>query len=247
MSLLALQHRMRAWLSEPDAAQIPDTSQGPSFEVYRNNYRVQLLGCLETSYPMLRDWLGTDTFLQAAIHHIDHHPPHAWTLDVYGADFQATLQALHPHNPDAHELAWIEWSLAESFVASDMSAGASLHALNARDWDAMRLQLAPSLRQCRATTNAAALWQAWFGGEPFPEAAMLPAPGGLITWRKDLTCRLKQLDAIEYAALQLLHDDNRFAGMCDALVEHCGEEAGVRRAGELLADWLDARIVRCAS
>jgi hypothetical protein len=40
-----------------------------------------------------------------------------------------------------------------------------------------------------------------------------------------------------------LRDDGRFDVLCDALVEHLGEDAGVAKAGELLADWLAAGLV----
>lgn len=202
MKLADLQRDFRDWLvnGSQEAAQRlgPEAHRGLS--VYQNNYRAQLVSVLETSYPQLLAWLGPDLFLEAAITHIDSHPPHAWTLDAYGADFVDTLQALLPDNPDAHELAWIEWSLSESFVAADAGPvpGEQLARVN---WDAARLQLSPSLRQRRVTTNAAALWSALEQGEAVPEAEMLDAPGGLITWRQSYTCKLKPIDAIEHIAL----------------------------------------------
>ncbi|WP_266158014.1 hypothetical protein [Dyella silvatica] len=72
---------------------------------------------------------------------------------------------------------------------------------------------------------------------------MLDQTGGLITWRREFTCQLKHIDAIEYAALLSLHDGQGFAALCDALVEHLGEEAGVNRAGALLAEWIGAGII----
>jgi hypothetical protein len=243
MTLAAVQQRMRERLtrSGPDDHH---ATQTPGYRIYRNHYRAQLVHCLETSYPMLSGWLGPDEFLQAAIQYIDDHPPHAWTLDAYGATFQSTLQDRYPHNPDIHELAWIEWSLSESFVAMDAPTS-SPGLLGELDWEAVRLRLAPSVRLCRVTTNAMALWHAWHGAAALPESEMLATAGGLIIWREDFMCRLKQIDAIEHAALLLLHDDSRFAGLCAALVEHLGETPGVRRAGELLAGWLHMGIVHC--
>lgn len=246
MNLLAIQQRMHAWLTRPGGNDDTGAHDAPGYGVYQNNYRAQLVRCLETSYPMLCDWLGREAFLQAAIQHIDRHPPHAWTLDAYGADFTATLHERYPHNPDVRELAWIEWSLSESFVAADAQA-TPVHTLGELDWESARLRPAPSLRQCRVTTNVAALWHAWLAGESLPESEMLPVAGGLITWRTDLVCQLRQLDPVEHAALLLLHDDDRFAGLCAALVEHLGEDAGVRCAGEWLADWLQSGIVQCVT
>jgi hypothetical protein len=244
MKLAKLQHDFRAWLTvaSPEASLRLDREQRGGLAIYQNNYRAQLVGCLQSSYPLLSAWMGPELFREAAITHIDNRPPHAWTLDAYGADFEETLRALLPHNPDIHELAWIEWSLSESFVAADADAVSSRQ-LAGVDWDHARLHLAPSLRLRAASTHAEALWSALQQGDEAPASQMLGEAGGLITWRRDFTCRLKQIDAIEYAALLSLRDEDRFATLCDALVEHLGEEAGVSRAGALLADWIGSGIV----
>lgn len=209
---------------------------------YQNNYRTQLVNVLRASYPQLRSVLGDDAFLQLAIHHIDHRPPSSWTLDAYGADLPESLRALYPHNLDLQELAWIEWTLSEIFVAPDTSAlGAD--DLAGIDWETATLRLSPSLRQRSATTNALAIWSALQDEAPTPEAEMLAVPAGLMAWREGFSSRLRQVDALEHAALLSLHEDARFGALCDALVEHLGEEAGVARAGQLLAEWIGSGIV----
>jgi hypothetical protein len=80
-------------------------------------------------------------------------------------------------------------------------------------------------------------------GTDIPEGEMLAAPAGIITWRQGYTCQLKQIDADEHAALLSLRTDHRFAALCDTLVAYLGEDAGVSRAGELLASWIGAGIV----
>jgi hypothetical protein len=244
MKLADLQRQFSDWLVAPasDAAPTLDVRSKAGFAVYQNNYRAQLVGCLQVSFAHLRAWLGEQAFLQAAVAHIDSRPPHAWTLDAYGADFGETLQQVFPDNPDVHELAWIEWALSESFVAADATP-LSNGALQELDWDAARLCLTPSLRYRAASTNADAIWSALAQDEPVPEAAMLEEPGGLLVWRRDFTSQLKRLDPIEHAALLSLRADDRFAAFCAALVERLGEEAGVTKAGTLLADWLGAGIV----
>ncbi|WP_266181406.1 DNA-binding domain-containing protein [Dyella humicola] len=245
MNLLSIQQRMRTWVTRSTNGQETDAQKAPGYGVYQNNYRAQLVRCLEASYPMLDYWLGHDEFVQAAIQHVNRHPPKAWTLDAYGADFNATLQERYPHSPDIQEFSWIEWSLAESFVAPDADVP-STRILSELNWDNARLYLTPSLRQIEATTNAAELWHAWLAGECLPESEMLPVVGGLITWRKGFVCQLRQLDAIEHAALRVLHDDNRFVELCSALVDHLGEDSGVRRSGEFLANWVQSGVVHCA-
>ena len=144
MTLAAWQQDFRSWLtdaSEEAARRVGgDASRGLS--VYQNNYRGQLIECLEHSFPQVRTLLGEDAFLHAVVTHINHHPPHAWTLDAYAYGFGDTLSVLFPHNPDVHELAWIENALAEAFVAHDAQP-LPLDALASVDWDAARLRFAP--------------------------------------------------------------------------------------------------------
>lgn len=243
MMLAELQRDFQSWLvgaSGEAASRLGGASAGLS--VYQNNYRSQLMGCLEVSFPHLRTWIGEDAFRSAAITHIDRHPPHAWTLDAYAAGFHATLAARFPDNPDVHELAWIEQSLADAFVAPD-AAPLPLASLAAVDWDTARLRLAPSFTSLAVSTNAETIWAALWQGTPAPEAEMLDAPAGLIVWRRGFTARLRQVDALERDALLHLQEHGSFAVLCELLVGRLGDAGGVAKAGALLADWLSNELI----
>ena len=110
MSLLALQRDFRLWLTEEsaEAADRVGAAAMPGLQIYRNNYRAQLMACMEDSFPQLRAWLGDDAFRAAAAVHIDRTPPHRWTLDAYPVDLPATLADLHPDDPEIAELARLE-------------------------------------------------------------------------------------------------------------------------------------------
>ena len=96
MTLAAWQQDFRTWLTDAskEAAFRVGADAMRGLSVYQNNYRGQLIECLEDSFPQVRMLLGDEAFLHAAITHVNHHPPHAWTLDAY-ADARATLQALN--------------------------------------------------------------------------------------------------------------------------------------------------------
>jgi len=243
MNLAQLQQTFRRWLvsaSDESAQALGNHHAG--LAVYQNNYRAQLVGCLEQAFPYLRRWVGEEAFLAVSITHIDRHPPHAWTLDAYPEGFYATLKEMFPGNPDVHELAWIESALNEAFVAADAQPLA-LEALAELDWDTAVLQLTPSLRCHGLTTNAEAIWSALWQDAPVPEAVMLAQAGGLLVWRRQFTSRLRQVDALELLAVQHLQADGSFAGLCEYLVQRRGEEAGVMQAGEYLAGWLGSELI----
>lgn len=245
MNLTQWQEGFRDWLTTASGASADAFGERAwqGLAVYQNNYRTQLMTCLEVSYPQVLRRIGEGHFREAAIAHIDAHPPRGWTLDAYGADFGDTLVAAFPRNPDLHELAWIEWALSEAFVAADATP-LDREALWSVDWDTALLRVAPSLRHRVATTNADDVWSALQEETAsVPDGEMLAAPGGLVVWRRGFHSRLRRLDADDYAALCVTLADGHFESMCETLVKRLGEEAGVTRAGSLLADWLDAGIV----
>lgn len=244
MMLADMQRDFQQWLVNADDGEPLQRQLASSLGLaaYQNNYRSQLVNVLKASYPQLLSRMGEEAFLPVAIHHIDQHPPSSWTLDEYGADFRQTLRAMYPHNPDLEELAWIEWALAESFVAPD-ATGMAIHELGDIDWDHAHLRLAPSFRQQVITTNVDAVWSALQDQSDPVEAEMLDAQAGVIVWRRAFSSRLRQVDAIEHLALLSLYYDGSFNAMCDVVVEHLGEAEGVSRAGSLLADWINSGIV----
>ncbi|WP_020653072.1 HvfC/BufC N-terminal domain-containing protein [Massilia niastensis] len=244
MTLGDLQRDFRLWLASgaQDAAGRLAGATGAGLAVYQNNYRAQLVGCLEESYPQLRAHMGEEAFLHAAVRHIGKYPPHAWTLDAYADDFDATLAALFPANPDIHELAWIELALGAAFIAADaLPVGPADFA--GVDWDTVHLRLSPSLRMRAATTNAAAIWRALGSGATPPESAMLPEPGALIVWRSGYVSCLRAADLLELDALATLQVHGSFSALCEMLVGRLGEDEGIARAGALLADWIGAELI----
>ncbi|TFF13853.1 DUF2063 domain-containing protein [Pseudomonas sp. BCA14] len=243
MNLVEWQQTFRTWLvSASDDAALRLGNHHAGLAVYQNNYRAQLVGCLEQAFPNLRRWLGEEAFLSASVSYIDQQPPHAWTLDAYPEGFYHGLKRVFPHNPDVHELAWIESALNEAFVAADAQPVPPA-ALAAVDWDTAHLQLTPSLRCHGLITNAEAIWSALWQDTPPPEAAMLEAAGGLLVWRRQFTSRLRQVDELELHALLQVQTDGSFAGLCEYLVQRLGEEAGVMQAGEYLAGWLGSELI----
>jgi hypothetical protein len=244
MKLADMQRDFQSWLidASEDAADRLSVHAAAGLAVYQNNYRAQLVSCLEHAFPQLRTWLGEEAFRNTSIAHIEDYPPHAWTLDAYAEHFGETLSRRFPDNPDIHELAWIEQALGEAFVARD-AAPLSVDALATIDWDAAQLRFTPSLRLHAMTTNVEAIWSALCEGHTPPESEMLAEGGGLMVWRRKFTSRLREVDALEYAALVQLQQNGSFVDLCEMLVARLGEQEGVAKAGALLANWLGSELI----
>lgn len=245
MSLLALQRDLRAWLvrEDGDAAARLGHRAMPGLRVYQNNYRAQLVACLEDGFERTRDWIGGDAFHHAVIVHIDRLPPSSWTLDAYARDFPATLALLYPGDPEVAELAWLDMALAEAFVAPDAVALTADDGVGV-DWDRAILRITPTLDLGDLATNATAIWTAMAVGETPPAVVLLPEPGAILVWREGEVSRFRAIDQLEHQALLSIRSGLPFASLCAAMVDALGEQAGIARAGQMLGEWLrDGMIV----
>lgn len=244
MTLIELQRNLRTWLTTASHEPAEQLGAGAmaGLDVYQNNYRGQLVSCLEDAFPNVRKWTGDEIFHEAVIAHIDSHPPHAWTLDAYPAGFGETLATLFPNNPDLHELTWIELSLSQAFVAADAEP-VNPDTLASLDWDTARLSLTPSLKSRVMTTNAQSIWSALWEQTPLPDGAMLDVPVGAIIWRRAFTSRLKQVDALELEALLQVERHGQFGTLCHWLVERLGDKDGLTAAANMLANWLGSGLI----
>ncbi len=244
MSLAELQRDMRAWLVEEsaDAAARLGAGAAPGLRVYQNNYRAQLVACLESSFGQTRAWIGHEAFLHAVVVHVDRVPPSSWTLDAYPRDFPETLAQLYPDDPEVAELGWIDRALGEAFVGPDAPV-VRPEAMAAVDWDQAVLRFTPTLDMAPLTTNAPAIWGALAQGEDPPAAEMLPDIGAVLVWRQDMVSRYRAIDAAERDALAMMRGGTTFAALCTGMVGTLGEADGIARAGALLGQWLGDGLI----
>lgn len=244
MSLLALQRDVRDWLAEASehAADRLGPAARPGLEVYKNNYRTQLITCLSDSFEHVRLWLGEERFLSIANAHIDLTPPSAWTLDAYAQGFPDSLERLFAADTGIPELGWLDLALSEAFVGPD-APPLDAAALAEVDWDAAVLRIAPTLMTRGFVTNAAAIWSALSAGEMPPPVERLPETVTMLVWRKDLLSCFRSADPHEAELLVLARDGVRFDALCAHLIGRLGEQAGVATAGALLGRWLGDGLV----
>jgi hypothetical protein len=72
---------------------------------------------------------------------------------------------------------------------------------------------------------------------------MLPAPAGVIVWRRGHVACLRVLAAPDADALLLARAERSFRALCARLVDRLGADAGVAQAGALLADWIASELL----
>jgi len=242
MRLIDLQRDMRTWLHAGDPAGLSARAMRAGLAVYQNNYRAQLIECLETSFPVTRDWLGDAAFRSAAACHIDAVPPGSWTLDAYPRDVPATLGRLYQEDPEVAELATLELALAEAFVAADADVLDTAR-LAGFDWDRAVLRFVPSFDVHDVTSNASAIWSAIINGDPPPAADMLPETAGLLVWRHGGVSWFRTTDQTEMQAILRARAGAPFADLCTYLIDDLGEAEGVDAAGRWLGQWIGDGLI----
>jgi hypothetical protein len=244
MSLLALQRDMRVWLTREDAGAAArlGPAAAPGLRVYQNNYRAQLVACLEASFAQTLAWIGAEAFIGAAATHIDAVPPSSWTLDAYARDFPATLGRLFSDDPEVEELAALELALEEVFVNADAVALGVADIADV-DWDRAAIQLMPALDLVPMRTNAAAIWSALTAGEVPPAVGALEAPEAALVWRQDHRSRFRMLDQIEWQALVRVRAGVSFAALCAETGRAFGDNDAAAIAGGWLGRWLTDGLI----
>ena len=244
MNLLAVQRSMREYLIRgADEIRVQIHGDASSrLAVYHHAYRAQLIDCLRDTFERVWTWLGVAGFEAAARRHIESHPPHSWTLNDYGDNFDCTLSGLYPDDREVAELAWLDWSLRRTFDGLDATP-IPLDTLSDIDWDNAVLRILPTLRMTSISTNCAAIWTALSEEKAPPVAARLHAPMALRVWRKDLSPHFRAVDSIEHQALLMASAGASFAAICSAIAGRMEPAKAPEAAGALLAAWLQDGLI----
>jgi hypothetical protein len=249
MTLLALQNAFRDALVTEDfkvRAPFADSAEA-GLVVYRNAYRGRLMEGLRSSYDKVWTWVGDEAFDAAACHHIILLPPHSWTLDDYGAEFDQTLTALFPDDPEVAELAWLERAMQKAFASLDEPIITPVDLTSSEmatcDWNSVQLDFVRSVQMREIRTNCTGIWLAIANETDPPEQIMLGASAPLCVWRKDFSPQFQVLEREEQDALSLMANGATFGKLCETLAAKLSEDEAVSAAGTLLGRWIGEAMV----
>ena len=243
MSLLALQQDFRAWLhlaTPPTDPRLMIRVQA-GLDIYQNNFRGQIIACLEDSFAVTRAWLGDDAFRAVVIEHVELSPPRSWSLDHYADGFPDTLNRAYPRDAEVTELATLEVALARAFVAADAVPVMATDLADV-DWDQAKLHLSPTLSIHPLTTNALAIWSAITAGTAPSPASLLPNVSAMLVWRHGETPQFRAADRAEENALRQISSGMTFGSLCAGLLKTGGDEPA-KVAGRWLAQWITDGLI----
>jgi hypothetical protein len=247
MSLLAMQrefaHGWRPKIDDRRRAFIGDAADRPGVHVYQNNYRAQLVACLEDSFAQTRAWIGAEAFAMRDRRAYRSRPAEQLDARCLWRDFPETLGACSiPTIPKS-----ANWPGSIARWAKPLSGrcGPVVTPADAThvDWDSARLILVPTMRVDVVTTNTPAIWSALAAGEMPPPALSLPDPGWLLVWRQDFVSCFRPIDAAERMALVRIVAGDSFGVLCAALVDAHGADEGIALASGILSRWIAAGLI----
>ncbi|MEE4540017.1 MAG: DNA-binding domain-containing protein [Erythrobacter sp.] len=240
MNLARLQRTFLAGLGDPGEGDCTAVlrSAADGFAIYRNAYRTTLIDTLRETFPRTLDYVGEASFRAAAAHHFITTPPSSWSLDHAGERFSETLTDLFADNPEAGELAALEWAMHEVFVAPDCEPleaadfAAATESFTDEDWSNVQLVLAP-FATVPCSFDLLRWWQA-----PRANPKRLLAPHQAIVWREEERPVFVIIERQEASALCDIARGATFGAVCERLTKITNQEEAIVTAASYLQKWL---------
>lgn len=194
----------------------PRTERG--FEVYRNNYRVNLREALLVTYPVTAQLVG-EAFFAAMINvFVTRHPPRSPVLIEYGAELPAFISGFEPAAsvPYLADVARLEaaWSNAYHAAEYESLQAAALAAMDAEALAASRVLLHPSTQMVRSPYPVASIWESHRSSSP--AATIAWEPEDVLVVRPEADVLVLALQPGHATFLAALHSGQCIADAADA-------------------------------
>jgi hypothetical protein len=259
LSLTELQKQMQAYILQGDdkilKAWAPKQRQTlqKALTIYADGYLARLVEHMERDYPQMDALLGDETFAEILFDYCEAYPSKAIGLQFFGRPLSTFLRerASYAHAPFLADLAAWERMLVEATLAPDATYvdKMQLAQLNEAEWNALTLQLHPSLQTLCLQTNLAALTEcearALADRSEWPritaDLCSTDPSYAFVAWRKDLDLYRTHYDIDAYALLQKFKSGMNFAECCVHL------QADITWALQQIFSWFDAGWIQSYS
>ncbi|HET8711923.1 MAG TPA: hypothetical protein VFM32_11135, partial [Spongiibacteraceae bacterium] len=165
----------------------------------------------------------------------------------FGAELSNFLASTRPflNLPIFSEIAQFEWALRHTVDAAHAERidAASLQALDAEQWTALRCAWHPSLTLLHFNWNATQVWQTLIDGEEPPSPTSF-ASYWLVYRRNDLVSEWRSADAYEAECIQLWQRGENFGDICECLAQKIGDaDSAVATAASFMRTWVEQGLL----
>jgi hypothetical protein len=233
---------------EHDIVGSDDAQAGHRLAAYYNAYRLRLIDCLETDFPVLCKTVGEDAFENLVLDYLKQFPSRHPSVRWVGQHME---QFLRQGRRDKHdflaELAAFEWGQGLCFDAPDTAQHFTLEEMAGIDpalWPAITLEFDPSLRWLDLVWNVPPYWVATdqYAGEAV-EPLQDSIPTRWLMWRRGFKPNWRSLDVAEAWVIEAALNGANFAQLCEGLLEWISEEQVALTAAGYLKQWISDELV----
>jgi hypothetical protein len=180
-------------------------------QVYQANRAVLAERTLASTYPVVAQLIGVESFEPLARHFWQQHPPQRGDMGQWGAQLPEFLEALQQlaDEPFLPDVARVEWALHRAASAPDAVLDApSFALLAAGDAQPVSLALSPGVATLASAYPVVSIINAHLAGQPtLDEAAALLRQGHgehALVWRQGFKPKLRALSRAEYQLITAL-------------------------------------------
>lgn len=214
--------------------------------IYENAYYARLVNALETTYPILKKYLGDENFNQLARVYAHRYHSHYRSIRWFGDQLSQFLEkdTRYQTLPYLAELAQFEWIMSLVFDAADAHPLGVLDVekIPIEQWEYMRFQTHPSLHTLNLQWNVIAIWQALSDDET-PVPFKKNQPSTWVAWRQELISQFCSLTPEEDWALHAMLMGKTFGEICEGLCQWKEMSDVSLYAASLLKGWVIAGFI----
>jgi len=196
-------------------------------DVYREQFWLRHVHCLEEDFPVLHALVGAEKFEAIVADYLAAHPPKHFQLRHLGdalADFLASRD-------DAllADLARVEWAYIDAFDAADAPPldPTAVAAIPEDAWPKAILDLHPSLQRLRLVYSAHKMRAAWWDDKERRPIERAPrAPSCVVVYRHKFLLYTEEMEPLAFDMLDRLARGETLGAAGDALGAEVEEKIG---------------------
>jgi len=215
--------------------------------IYYNAYRLRLQEALDSSFPVLKAYLGHQPFEKLCHEYIQKYPSFYRSIRWFGDQFPAFLIQHKKYKKMKHlsELALWEWKSALAFDAKDAPVldVAQMASIPPEAWSEITFKIHPTVQRILLSHNTVAIWQSIFDETEIPVVTSTKNPVSWVIWRKHLLIQYVSLSDDEVAAFDVIAQNQTFSMMCEKLCDYVSEDQAGLRAASLLKNWITQGLI----
>jgi hypothetical protein len=199
-----------------------------AIEVYRNNYRGNLLDTLAGAYPVIEQLVGKDFFRLMARKFIKQYPSRSGNLHLYGVEMAEFVASFGPAQglPYLPDVAALEWACHRAWFADDAATLdiAKLAQLPPEQYSNLILHMHPACHLVCSRYPIAAIWHAHQSSANRDFHIDLDSgPCFALVNRKDNVVQVSELTEADAAWLQRIQTGTPLGEACAATLERYPE------------------------